>query len=67
MRDNRHHDLTLMYSLFERVKDAKTELVAAFGKYVKFAGAELVNNPTADPEKDANLVQNLLGLLFIVI
>lgn len=61
MRDSRHHDLSLMYSLFERVKDGKTELAAAFGKYVKVAGAELVNNPAADPEKDKNLVQSLLG------
>ncbi|XP_067949254.1 cullin-4B-like [Watersipora subatra] len=60
MRDNRHHDLTLMYSLFEKVKDAKSELAAAFASYVKTAGAELVNNPTADPEKDKNLVQSLL-------
>ena len=61
MRDNRHHDLTLMYSLFEKVKDAKTELAAAFGKYVKTAGSELVDNLTADPEKDRHLVQSLLG------
>ena len=61
MADSRHGDLTLMFSLFERVKDGKSELAVSFGKYVKSAGAELVNNPAADPEKDRNLVQNLLG------
>jgi len=61
MADNRHPDLTLMYSLFEKVKDGKMELAMAFGKYVKAAGTELVNNPSADLEKDRNLVQSLLG------
>lgn len=50
-----------MYSLFERVNDGLSELALAFGKYVKMAGAELVNNPAADQEKDKNLVQCLLG------
>lgn len=61
MSDNRLADMSLMYSLFERADNGLAELASEFGKYVKMAGTELVNNPAGDVEKDKNLVQSLLG------
>jgi len=61
MKDNRLSDLSNMFTLIERVPGGRQELLAAFGKYVKSAGTDIVSNPNADPEKDKHLVQNLLG------
>lgn len=61
MRNNKLKELSLLFMLFERVKDGLKDLVDAFGKFVKMAGTELVCNPTNDVEKDQQLVQNLMG------
>ena len=50
-----------MYQLFSRVKDGLKELVLQFSNYIKMAGRVIVINQSNDPEKDKDMVQNLLG------
>lgn len=54
--ENKLKDLTLMYNLYNRLKDGLTELCRHFNNYVKTKGRTLVINP----EKDATMVQDLL-------
>lgn len=54
--ENRLHDLTLLYSLFSRVKNGLVELCQGFNAYIKKHGRTIV----IDPEKDKTMVQELL-------
>lgn len=56
LEENRVSDLTLLYSLFSRVKNGTVELCSSFNAYVKTKGKTLV----IDPEKDKTMVQDLL-------
>lgn len=56
LEENRVSDLTLLYSLFSRVKTGTTELCASFNAFIKTKGKTLV----IDPEKDKTMVQDLL-------
>lgn len=56
MEENRIPDLTLLYSLFSRVKEGTKELCVAFNGYIKKKGRTIV----IDPEKDKSMVQDLL-------
>lgn len=56
LEENRLSDLTLMYSLFNRVKNGTAELCANFNAYIKKKGRTIV----IDPEKDKSMVQDLL-------
>lgn len=56
LEENRISDLTLLYSLFNRVKNGTVELCAAFNAFIKTKGKTLV----IDPEKDKTMVQDLL-------
>lgn len=60
LEENRIHDLTLMYNLFIRVQDGIKELCSSFGAYIKKTGRLFVINPENDPEKDRDMVQQLL-------
>lgn len=53
---NRTADLTLLYSLFSRVKNGLAELCQSFNAYIKKRGKTIV----IDPEKDKTMVQELL-------
>lgn len=57
LEENRLVDLTLMYSLFSRVKNGTIELCMAFNAYIKKKGRTIV----IDPEKDRTMVQDLLN------
>lgn len=54
--ENRISDLSLLYSLFSRVKNGTVELCASFNAFIKKKGKTLV----IDPEKDKTMVQDLL-------
>jgi cullin 4 len=56
LEENRVNDLSLLYSLFSRVKNGTVELCASFNAYIKKKGKTLV----IDPEKDKTMVQDLL-------
>lgn len=56
LEENRLHDLSLLYSLFGRVKNGHAELCVAFNAYIKKFGRTIV----IDPEKDKTMVQELL-------
>uniref|UniRef100_A0A6M2DJ61 Cullin-4B n=1 Tax=Xenopsylla cheopis TaxID=163159 RepID=A0A6M2DJ61_XENCH len=56
LEQNRIQDLTLLYSLFSRVKNGMTELCSQFNGYIKKKGRTIV----IDPEKDKTMVQELL-------
>lgn len=55
--ENRIADLTLLYSLFSRVKNGTVELCASYNAFIKTKGKTLV----IDPEKDKTMVQDLLN------
>lgn len=56
LEENRMSDLTLMYSLFSRVKNGTVELCQSVNAYIKKKGRTIV----IDPEKDRSMVQDLL-------
>nr|CAG4651613.1 EOG090X01NX [Triops cancriformis] len=56
LEEDRHSDLSLLYSLLSRVKNGLQELVTHFSSYIKKRGRTLV----IDPEKDKSMVQELL-------
>jgi len=56
LEENRVHNLTLLYSLFTRVKNGLVELCLNFNTYIKKKGRTIV----IDPEKDKTMVQELL-------
>lgn len=56
LEENRLHDLTLLFSLFGRIKHGHAELCVAFNAYIKKFGRTIV----IDPEKDKTMVQELL-------
>lgn len=56
LEENRTSDLSLLYSLFSRVKNGTVELCATFNAFIKKKGKTLV----IDPEKDKTMVQDLL-------
>uniref|UniRef100_A0A1A9Z5I4 Cullin-4A n=1 Tax=Glossina pallidipes TaxID=7398 RepID=A0A1A9Z5I4_GLOPL len=56
LEENRLSDLTLLYSLLNRVKNGTAELCGNFNGYIKKKGRTIV----IDPEKDKNMVQDLL-------
>lgn len=56
LEENRLVDLSLLYSLFNRVKHGVIELCSAFNAYIKKRGRTIV----IDPEKDKSMVQDLL-------
>lgn len=56
MEENRIADLSLLYSLFSRVKNGTVELCQSFNAFIKKKGKTLV----IDPEKDKTMVQDLL-------
>lgn len=56
LEENRVDDLTLLYSLLNRVKRGLTELCITFNTFIKKKGRTLV----IDPEKDKTMVQELL-------
>ena len=56
LEENRTADLTLIYSLFSRVKDGSTQLCTYFARFIKLTGKCIVVNP----EKDPVMVQELL-------
>lgn len=60
LTENRISDLTRLYHLFSRVKDGLKELCASFSTYIKMAGRTIVLNSNNDPDKDKDMVQNLL-------
>lgn len=57
LEENRLADLTLMYSLFSRVKNGTVELCMGLNAYIKKKGRTIV----IDPEKDRSMVQDLLN------
>ncbi|XP_067008215.1 cullin-4A [Anabrus simplex] len=56
LEENRVTDLTLLYSLFTRVKNGLVELCLHFNTFIKKKGRTIV----IDPEKDKTMVQELL-------
>ncbi|GFR57888.1 cullin-4A-like [Elysia marginata] len=54
-------ELTLLYSLCSRVKDGLKQLRQEFAVYIKKTGRVIVVNSTNDPEKDKDMVQQLLA------
>lgn len=56
LEENRLSDLTVLYSLLNRVKNGTAELCGNFNGYIKKKGRTIV----IDPEKDKNMVQDLL-------
>lgn len=56
LEQNRLSDLTMLYSLLNRVKNGTAELCGNFNGYIKKKGRTIV----IDPEKDKNMVQDLL-------
>uniref|UniRef100_A0A0B7AC95 Cullin-4A n=1 Tax=Arion vulgaris TaxID=1028688 RepID=A0A0B7AC95_9EUPU len=58
--ENRISDLSLMFNLFNRVKDGFKLLRLEFAAYIKKTGRLIVVNPNSDPEKDKDMVQKLL-------
>ncbi|KAK2155691.1 hypothetical protein LSH36_233g03014 [Paralvinella palmiformis] len=64
LEENRIADLMLLYSLVSRVKDGLKELCSHFSTFIKKTGRVYVINPENDPDKDKDLVQQLLGKSF---
>ncbi|XP_069105312.1 cullin-4A-like [Argopecten irradians] len=60
LTENRITELTLMYQLFNRVRDGLKDLCVAFAVYIKSTGRLIVINSDNDPEKDKDMVQSLL-------
>lgn len=60
LSENRISDLTRLYHLFSRVKDGWKNLCTSFATYIKMAGRQIVLNSNNDPDKDKDMVQNLL-------
>ncbi|CAL1540669.1 unnamed protein product [Lymnaea stagnalis] len=58
--ENRISDLSLLFKLFNRVKDGLKYLRLEVAAYIKKTGRVIVVNPTNDPEKDKDMVQQLL-------
>ncbi|CAG0898641.1 unnamed protein product [Darwinula stevensoni] len=58
LEDERLGDLSLMYTLFARVKEGLKELCTAFAAYIKKKGRTIVN--PSDAEGDRTMVQELL-------
>ncbi|KAK0048820.1 cullin-4A [Biomphalaria pfeifferi] len=58
--ENRISDLSLLFKLFNRVKDGLKYLRLEFAAYIKKTGRVIVVNPNNDPEKDKDMVQQLL-------
>lgn len=56
VEENRLANLSLLYTLFNRVKNGTVELCATFNAYIKTKGRTIV----IDPEKDKSMVQDLL-------
>ncbi|XP_037953327.1 cullin-4A [Teleopsis dalmanni] len=56
LEENRLKDLKLLYTLLHRVKNGTTELCGNFNGFIKKKGRTIV----IDPEKDKNMVQDLL-------
>lgn len=56
LEENRLEDITLLYSLFSRVRKGTTELCTNVNAYIKKKGRTIV----IDPEKDKTMVQELL-------
>ncbi|KAF5294231.1 hypothetical protein FQA39_LY13479 [Lamprigera yunnana] len=56
LEGNRLYDLTLLFSLFGRVKGGHSHLCVSFNSYIKKFGRTIV----IDPEKDRTMVQELL-------
>lgn len=56
LEENRLSDLSLLYSLFSRVKNGTVELCLNFNAFIKKKGRTIV----IDPEKDKSMVQDLL-------
>ncbi|CAH8518746.1 unnamed protein product [Schistosoma margrebowiei] len=52
--------LSLLFSLVSRVPNGIEKLRTHFRNYIIQMGREMVENPTHDPEKDRNMIQNLL-------
>jgi len=57
---NRVDDLTLLYRLLNRIKDGLKLLRLEFAAYIKKTGRLIVVNTSNDPEKDKDMVQELL-------
>ncbi|ESO10101.1 hypothetical protein HELRODRAFT_185316 [Helobdella robusta] len=60
LEQNRIGDLTLLFDLLSRTKDGVKELMINFSNYIKKTGTLYVINHNNDPEKDKDMVQNLL-------
>ncbi|KAK3763752.1 hypothetical protein RRG08_065716 [Elysia crispata] len=58
--ENRISELTLLHNLCSRVKDGLKLLRQEFAAYIKKTGRVVVVNPSNDPEKDKDMVQQLL-------
>lgn len=56
LEGNRLPELSLLYALFNRVKNGTVELCSNFNAYIKTKGRTIV----IDPEKDKSMVQDLL-------
>lgn len=56
LEENRLSDLSLLYTLFSRVKNGTIDLCSNFNLYIKKKGRTIV----IDPEKDKSMVQDLL-------
>lgn len=57
---NRVSDLSLLYTLFNRIKDGLKLLRQEFAAYIKKTGRLIVINPCNDVDKDKEMVQELL-------
>lgn len=58
--DGRLQELSLLYHLFNRVKEGLKELCSSFAAYIKKTGRVFITNVDSDSEKDKILVQQLL-------
>lgn len=58
--ENRVSDLSLIYILFNRIKDGLKLLRQEFAVYIKKTGRVIVINPSNETEKDKDMVQELL-------
>ncbi|XP_046371924.1 cullin-4A-like [Haliotis rufescens] len=57
---NRIPDMTLLFQLFNRVRDGLRQLFLSFGLYIKNTGRVIVVNQENDSDKDKDMVQCLL-------
>jgi cullin-4 len=60
LEQNRVDDLALFYELLCKTRDGPKELCAAFSAYIKKTGRIFVINHDNNPEKDKDMVQQLL-------